>query len=106
MASAELKLARERTKQQLIEAASKTMGGMKDIIVAAVNAPLIQVLIAAALIEVGQRIKLDKEGHQLITEAIGNTLDGILLTTTTLEALSKAAGPLANAVSGIVAAVK
>lgn len=85
-----VKLSQEQTKQTVI-----TSG--KDVMITLLNSPLMQLATFCAFIELCQMIRPDGE-HQLISDYIGSTLQGVAISTQTVQALT---GSLSNALPAI-----
>jgi len=74
-----LLLEQERTRREVLAAG-------KELAIQALKSPVLQMLLAVALVEIGQRIYFDGE-HQLITETTGNAIETVVISAAGIKAI-------------------
>lgn len=81
---------------QLAEAQNtgKLIECTRDLVAQVLSNPAIGMLLCVALTEIGQRIKLDNQGHQLITDTTGNAIESIVISAAGIKSIGDAAGAL------------
>ena len=89
----------------LVEKTAQLLGGAKDLTIQLAKLPVLQVIFGCVLIESLQRVWVsqdywnertgawEKKSSPLISQALATTMEGVVVTTSTLSALGGVAGP-------------
>jgi len=89
----------------LVEKTAQLLGGAKDLTIQLAKLPVLQVIFGCVLIESLQRVYVnqdywnkdtqtwEKKASPLISQALATTMEGVVVTTSTLSALGGVAGP-------------
>jgi len=99
----------------LLDAAGRFLGGAKELTIAMARLPVFQVVGGCVLIESLQRVYVnqdvwnadkkvwEKKASPLISQALATTMEGVIITTSTIQAAGGVAGP--GGLSGLIGSI-